>query len=102
MDFSMYFQVLPLSWDFKFLTFSKKRIGGFFVSTIFKIQSNKLPCSRSSKPCYLPSEFFLDTPAREKGWQGKPAHKISCEGIELWSIVLISSEVVFSDPYQCL
>ena len=71
----MTLNVLPLSWFFKCLTFSKKNTAGFLVFIISSIEKNKLPSLLSLKP-------FL-YPAWEKGWQGNPAQRISKSGIFL-------------------
>lgn len=45
--------------------------------------TKRVKCDNSrGQPFVLrPSEFFLDTPASEKGWQGKPASRTSNSGI---------------------
>ncbi len=45
------------------------------------MSKNNVPCVSSKKPWLLPSAFFLETPAIEKGWHGKPANKMSWSGI---------------------
>ncbi len=39
---------------------------------------NSVPCASHAKPCGRLSAFFFETPAMEKGWQGKPASRTSC------------------------
>ena len=76
--------VLPLSCDFKFLTFSKTIISGVCSCRISTIFQNTFDLS-SSNP------FF--SPAILKGWQGNPPHKILCCGIFETSIVFKSCRV---------
>ncbi len=43
---------------------------------------NNVPCVLSLNPVSRPKLFFLDTPAMENGWHGKPAQRISkCSGM---------------------
>ena len=74
--------VVPLSWLFKFYTFSKIAIAGCLTLKILHISKNNCPWSSQSKPCIRFSEFFFETPAIEKGWQGNPARSTSCSGIK--------------------
>ena len=83
-------KVWPLSWLLRFFTFSKRNALGLWCSRILAISKNKVPWILQSKPCDLPSEFFLLTPARLKGWHGNPASKTSCLGIDFVSTSLIS------------
>ena len=69
----------------RFLTFFNNNIGGRLISTMFIIFSNKFPCSRSSKPCFLPSDF-LETPAMENGWHGKPTAKYHDQVLDLHNL----------------
>jgi len=69
---------------------SRRNALGLWCSRILAISKNKVPWILQSKPCDLPSEFFLLTPARLKGWHGNPASKTSCLGIDFVSTSLIS------------
>ena len=73
--------VRPLSCFNRCLTFSRIKAFGFLFSKIFTISKNRVPLA-SSKP-------FLK-PAWEKGWHGKPAHKISKSGISEGSTSVMS------------
>ena len=83
-------KVLPLSWLFKFFTFSNRNALGLWYSSILAISKNKVPWILQSKPWDLPREFFLLTPARLKGWHGNPASRTSWLGMYFVSTSLIS------------
>ncbi|VDR26292.1 Uncharacterised protein [Raoultella terrigena] len=74
----MMLNVRPLSWLFRFLTFSSTKIAGRRAAIILTTSKNSVPCVSQAKPWARPRAFFFDTPAREKGWQGKPASSTSC------------------------
>ena len=73
----MTLKVFPLSWLHRFFTFSSMNAFGRFARMIRHTSKNRVPCVLSSKPVARPRLFFLDTPAIEKGWQGKPATRMS-------------------------
>ncbi len=74
------FNVRPPSCATRFRTFSNTTARGFRAFKIHSISKNSVPCVSSSNPCGRSREFFLLTPAMEKGWHGNPAIRTSCGG----------------------
>ena len=69
--------VFPLSCETRFLTFSRKNALGRWRLMMSATSKKSVPCVLSLNPVSRPRLFFLDTPAIENGWQGKPAHRTS-------------------------
>jgi len=65
--------VSPLLWRLRFGTFSKITYRGLCFLTIRIAYLKRSPSLGQEKP--------FCSPALEKGWQGKPAHRMSCSGI---------------------
>jgi len=53
-------------------------------------EKKRLPCFTSSKPWRRPRLSFFETPAMLKGWQGKPAQRMSCAGMSATATVWMS------------
>jgi hypothetical protein len=55
------------SCETRFFTFSNMKARGLLTRRISFISKNSVPWVSSSNPCFLPMEFFFETPASENG-----------------------------------
>ena len=90
--------IVPRSCRSRCFTFSRRIALGRLAAMISLILKKRVPCVGSLNPCALPRLFFFETPAIEKGWQGKPATRMSWSGMS--AILTLRMSPSGTSPYH--